>query len=276
MQKSIKTITFTPVKIMKKSIGTSFGTISYSVYGKGTPVVFLHGFLGNSTIWNPFVEHLKKDYQVLTIDLPGHGETTAVQEEITMDFSAELVNEVLVQENISNHHLIGHSMGGYVASAFAKLYPKKINSLTFFNSTARGDSQQKQEDRLKAVRVFDMNPSIFINEAIKNLFYEKNLETFSAEVESLTQMAKNNSVKGAQGSLRGMRLREDNVEWLAQQDFPVHYIAGKFDNTVHYTTILEQVEITKAKLTTLENSGHMGFVEEKEKCLNAVEGFITL
>jgi len=259
---------------MKKNINTPFGKISYSIEGNGFPILFLHGFLGNSSIWDPFVIHFNSRFQVITIDLPGHGETTAIQEEITMDFSAEVVNEVLLKENISKVHLVGHSMGGYVGVAFAKLFPEKIKSFTFFNSTARGDSKQKQDDRLKAVRVFDMNPSIFIDEAIKNLFYEKNLPLFPKEVEALTKMAKNNSVIGAQGCLRGMRLRDDNVEWLSYQKFPIHYIAGKHDNTVPFDSILEQINITKAKLTALENTGHMGFVEERDACINAIEEFI--
>ena len=259
---------------MKKTFDTNFGTTSYSITGNGETLVFLHGFLGDSSIWNPFVEHFNTNYKIVTIDLPGHGETAIVQDEITMDFSARLVNEILEKEGISNIHLIGHSMGGYVGLAYANLFTKNIKSLTLFNSTAKADSKQKQSDRLKAVRVFDMNPSIFIDEAIKNLFYENNLTKFPEEVLRLTKIAKKTSVKGAQGSLRGMRTRKDYVEWLSKQKFPILYIAGKNDNTIPYTSIIEQKG--DANLTTLENSGHMGFVEEKEKCIKAIEEFITL
>ena len=191
---------------MQKNLKTDLGSIAYSIYGDGKTIVFLHGFLGNRTVWDAFVDHFKADYKVITIDLPGHGETSVIEDEMTMDFSAQLVDIVLQKESIPNSHIVGHSMGGYIGLAYSKLFPLKMNSLTLFNSTATKDDEQKQSDRLKAVRVFDMNPSIFIDEAIKNLFYEPNLELFPEHAKELTKMAKKTPIKGAQGSLRGMRL----------------------------------------------------------------------
>lgn len=250
--------------------------LNYSVEGeKDNPaIVFLHGFLGSSAIWKDFVCFFQDKYQVITIDLPGHGNSPVFEETQEMSSSAMLVNDILVREKIHKVHLIGHSMGGYVALAFSKLYTNKTLSLTLFNSTAKADDKQKQSDRLKAVRVFDMNPSIFINEAVKNLFYDKNLEKLSREVDALTAIARETKVKGAQASLRGMRLREGLEGWLKEQDFPIHYIAGKYDNTVPYDTILAQLP-KRAALTTLSNSGHMGFVEEKDKCIQTIKKFIS-
>jgi len=259
---------------MLKTYESKFGNICYSINGEGKPLLFLHGFLGNQSIWKPFVDFFKNSFCVITIDLPGHGETSVIKDEMTMEFSAQLINEILNAENISDIHIIGHSMGGYVGLAYSKLFPEKTKSLTLFNSTATADNEQKQADRLKAVRVFDMNPTIFIDEAIKNLFFEPNLYSYSEEVKQLTQIAKDTSILGAQGSLRGMRLREDNVEWLSQQKFPKLYIAGYYDNTIPFSSIEKQVTITKAQLLKLENSGHMGFVEDKQKCIKEIESFI--
>ena len=261
---------------MQKSYKTDFGGVSYSTIGKGDAILFLHGFLGNKKVWTPFVNHFKPNYQIITIDLPGHGKTSIIEEEMTMEFSAKLIKQILDTEDILNVHVIGHSMGGYIGLAFAKLYPKTIKSLTLFNCTAYGDTKQKQADRLKAVRVFDMNPSIFIEEAIKNLFYKPNLTVFSKEVQKLTEMAKNTPTKGAQGSLMGMRIRYNHVDWLSKQKFPLHFIAGEYDNTIPFSSIKEQVEITNANLTTLTNSGHMGFIEEEKTCIKAIEHFISI
>ena len=107
---------------MKKTLKTKNGVVSYSSYGTGSPIVFLHGFLGNSEIWDSFVSHFKKKHMVVAIDLPGHGETTDLTEEISMTYAAKLVKQVLETENINAIHLIGHSMGGYVGLAFAKMF----------------------------------------------------------------------------------------------------------------------------------------------------------
>ena len=261
---------------MQKIHKTDLGNISYSSIGKGDAILFLHGFLGNKKVWKPFVNHFKHNHQVITIDLPGHGKTSIIEDEMTMEFSAKLIKQILETENILNIHIVGHSMGGYIGLAFAKLYPKTIKSLTLFNCTAYGDTKQKQADRLKAVRVFDMNPSIFIDEAIKNLFYEPNLSILSKEVQELTNMAKNTAIKGAKGSLRGMRVRDNHVDWLSKQKFPLHFIAGEHDNTIPFSSIKEQVKITEANFTTLTNSGHMGFIEEEKACIKAIEDFISI
>jgi len=261
---------------MQKTHKTDFGNVSYSSIGKGDTIVFLHGFLGNKKVWTPFVNYFKRNYQVITIDLPGHGNTSIIEEEMTMEFSAKLIKQILKTEDVLNVHVVGHSMGGYIGLAFAKLYPKTIKSLTLFNCSAYGDTKQKQADRLKAVRVFDMNPSIYIDEAIKNLFYKPNLTVFSKEVKELTEMAKNTPIRGAQGSLRGMRIRDNHVSWLSEQKFPLHFIAGEYDNTVPFSTIKEQVEITHANLTTLTLSGHMGFIEKQETSIKAIEDFISI
>jgi len=261
---------------MQKIHKTNLGNVSYSSIGKGDAILFLHGFLGNKKVWTPFVNYFKRNYHVITIDLPGHGNTSIIEEEMTMEFSAKLIKQILKTEDVLNVHVVGHSMGGYIGLAFAKLYPKTINSLTLFNCSAYGDSKQKQTDRLKAVRVFDMNPSIFIDEAIKNLFYKPNLTIFSKEVQELTEIAKNTSVKGAKGSLRGMRIRDNNVSWLSEQKFPLHFIAGEYDNTIPFSTIKEQVRITNASLTTLRCSGHMGFIENQDTSIKAIEEFISV
>ena len=261
---------------MQKTHKTDLGNVSYSSIGKGDAILFLHGFLGNKKVWKPFVNHFKPNYQVITIDLPGHGKTSIIEEEMTMEFSAKLIKQILKTEDVLNVHVVGHSMGGYIGLAFAKLYPQTIKSLTLFNCTAYGDTKQKQADRLKAVRVFDMNPSLFIEEAIKNLFYKPNLKVFSKEVEKLTEMAKNTPAKGAQGSLRGMRIRGNYISWLSKQKFPLHYIAGEYDNTIPFSTIKEQIKITNANLTTLTSSGHMGFVENQDTCIKAIEDFIAV
>lgn len=249
--------------------------LSYSLAGKGEALIFLHGFLGDRTIWDNFVEHFQSKFLIVTIDLPGHGNSPINQDIIEMKDSARLVAKVLQKENIGSAHLIGHSMGGYVCLAFAQLFPDKIKSVTLFNSTARADSEQKQVDRLKAVQVFDLRPSVFINEAIRNLFYIRNLVRFDKEVESLVAIAQKTTIKGAQSSLKGMRLREDLVDWLGTQSFPKLYIAGKHDTTILYETIKEQIPITGAKLKTLNNSGHMGFIEEEIICIKAIEDFLT-
>src|SRR6478672_12328590 len=96
-------------------------SVNYTDTGKGTAVVLLHGFLENSTMWNDFVPELSKKYRVITIDLLGHGQTQPLNYVQTMEDNADMVLSVLNELRIRKAIFAGHSMGGYIALAFADL-----------------------------------------------------------------------------------------------------------------------------------------------------------
>jgi pimeloyl-ACP methyl ester carboxylesterase len=93
-------------------------SISYSDTGKGTPIVLLHGFLENQSMWDNYIAILQEK-RVITIDLLGHGETECLGYVHTMEDNADAVHSVLLELGIRKSILVGHSMGGYVALAFA-------------------------------------------------------------------------------------------------------------------------------------------------------------
>jgi pimeloyl-ACP methyl ester carboxylesterase len=190
-----------------------------------------------------------------------------------MEKTAHQIIEILQFENIVNAHFVGHSMGGYVSLEILNQEPNLVGSLTLLNSTAKEDSTQKKADRLLAVKVFDRSPSVFINAAIENLFYAPNLDAFPDEVKRMQSIALKTSIEGAKGSLRGMRERNDFVSLIGETEVPIHIVAGRFDNTVLYSTILEQVIGTNVLLTTLE-TGHLSFIESFDECKDAMINFI--
>ena len=94
-------------------------TISFTDQGKGTAVVLLHGFLENKQMWNAFLSQISKRNRIIAIDLLGHGETECLGYVHTMEDQADMVHSVLQELKIRKVVLIGHSMGGYLALAFA-------------------------------------------------------------------------------------------------------------------------------------------------------------
>ena len=93
--------------------------ISYTDQGKGTAVVLLHGFLENKTMWNNYIELLAKNNRVITVDLLGHGETESLGYVHVMEDQADVIYAVLIHLLLRKVVLVVHSMGGYVALAFA-------------------------------------------------------------------------------------------------------------------------------------------------------------
>lgn len=250
--------------------------ITYYKIGSGkTTLTFLHGFLESSIIWEEYANRLKNNFQIICMDLLGHGETETIGDVHTTLLMSDALNAVLKAENISSTILVGHSMGGYVGLTFGERYSEKTKGVVLVNSTATADSKVKKGDRERAIKVMEKNPSIFINEAIPNLFPTEGREKYSEIIEQFIQHALKTSTQGAIACLRGMKYRDDKTYLLQKNNFPLMIIAGTNDNVVPIEVILPQMSLnTNIDSVLLEGCGHMSFIEEKEKCFAAIERFV--
>ena len=107
--------------------------------GKGFPIVLVHGFLGSSIMWEPQINYLKKDYRVITPDLPGFGNSKKAQSKDNINEMAKTVLDCLKEKDIDNFFLLGHSMGGMIVQEIAKLAGKKIEKLICYGTGASGN-----------------------------------------------------------------------------------------------------------------------------------------
>ncbi|MBC7935691.1 MAG: alpha/beta hydrolase, partial [Rhizobacter sp.] len=137
-----------------KNIQYKNTSISYRVTGNGKPVIFIHGFAEDSRIWDGIIEKLKGSYQLIIPDIPGSGKSGILPgDNISIADYASVMEAILVEEQIVQCAIIGHSMGGYISLAFAERYPEKINSLGLFHSSAYADDEPKKETRRKAINI---------------------------------------------------------------------------------------------------------------------------
>ncbi|HWS59814.1 MAG TPA: alpha/beta fold hydrolase, partial [Flavobacterium sp.] len=125
--------------------------IAYTDQGKGTAIVLLHGFLENQSMWNAYISDFSKKNRVITIDLLGHGATECLGYIHSMEDQADMIHHVLHDLKIRKAVFIGHSMGGYIALAFAELYPDSMKGLVLLNSTSRADSDERKINRDRAI-----------------------------------------------------------------------------------------------------------------------------
>lgn len=242
--------------------------INYYTSGSGEKtLVLLHGFLENSFMWEEYFERWKDDYSLIAIDAAGHGKTDVLGEIHSTSLMADAVDAVLKNEKITKAAFIGHSMGGYIALAFGERYSEKTAGVILLNSTAMADSEIKKADRDRAIKVMEKNASIFIHEAIPNLFADENREKFANDIQRIISEALQTSVEGACACLRGMKVREDKTYLLCEFKFPVHFIAGENDNVIPAESIKIQAGLNKnIQMILLKGSGHMSFLEQAENC----------
>ena len=247
--------------------------ISYTEEGKGTAVVLLHGFLENKTMWNAFIPELSQRHRVITIDLLGHGETECLGYVHSMEDQADMVHAVLNELKIRKSVFIGHSMGGYVALAFAELYPDNVKGIVLQNSTSRADSEERKKNRDRAIVCVKKEYTNFVRMSIANLFSEDNRERLTNEIEKVKKEALKTPLQGIVASLEGMKIRKDREVLLHFAPYPIQLILGKKDGVLLYDENVDQIEGTKAQLTTFPD-GHMSHIENEKELKKVLADFL--
>lgn len=237
--------------------------VSYKIYGEGKPVVLLHGFGEDSSIWDGQVKFLKDHFRLIVPDIPGSGVSEMLQNETAQisDY-AEAVKAIFDEERLSAVVLIGHSMGGYISLAFAKKYPKLLSALGLFHSGAYADDADKIATRKKAIEFIQKNGSkSFLQTSIPGLFYDT--EESKAGIDTLVGKADRFLPEALIQYYHAMIARPDTTKVLRSFRSPILFIAGGHDKAIPLSHSLRQCHIpAETHIHILRNSAHMGMLEE--------------
>lgn len=261
---------------MISSIEINHSQIYYSDQGSGIPVVLLHGYLESLEIWGEFANQLSKNFRIICFDIPGHGESGLIEKNDSIESIALHIYDALEELNIKKCFMIGHSMGGYITLRFHKLFPEKLSGFSLFHSHPFADSEETKKKRIREIKfVEDGKKDLIAKFNIPNAFANDNIETHRVSVQKAIDIAIETKKEGIIANLHAMMNREDLSESLANSSLPFLFILGRKDNYIDYDQIIRQINLPEnSEIITLENSGHMGFIEEKETSLNAIIQFI--
>lgn len=257
---------------MDKKIGTLF----YRDEGSGLPVVLLHGFAEDHTLWDIQVEHLRTGCRLIIPDLPG-SILTPSSSPVSMESMAESVLSILNHEGIDQCILIGHSMGGYVTLAFAEKYPDRFKGFGLFHSTAYPDSEEKKAARRKSIDFIRNNGSApFIRQSTPNLFAAETRTTRPDLVETTIDRYSSLSPDSLIAWYEAMILRPDRTAVLKDATTPVLFIIGIEDQAVLPEHTLQQSHLPPlSHIHILHHSAHMGMLEQPDLSNNILQSFIN-
>lgn len=257
---------------MKKHIYKNI-EVAYTDAGKGTTMVLLHGFLENQQMWRDFASEFSKKYRVITLDLLGHGQSGCLGYIHEMEDQADLVHDLLSHLRIRKALLVGHSMGGYVALAFAELYPDAVKALVLLNSTSLADSEERKTNRDRAIAAVKKDYTAFVRLSIANLFSEENRNRLTDEIEKVKLQALKTPLQGIVAALEGMKIRKDREVLLHFGPYPKLLILGEKDPVLNLSENLSQVENTDTELVLL-SGGHMSHIENRDEALQTISTFL--
>lgn len=231
-------------------------------------LVLLHGHGVDASIWEGIYADLSSAGPVLRPDF------SRLTNHTTIDGYADDLYDRLRKDGIDDVVLVGHSMGGYIALAFAERHPSLMRGLCLFHSTAYADDETKKEQRTKAIGALtDGGTAHFIAGLMPKMVSPDYPE------EKVRSLINRFSALPADALIAGIRAiagRPDRTSVLRDAPFPVLLLLGEKDQVIPYeqTTRLSNLG-ERITVTTLPQSGHLGMIEQPDEALNALKLFIA-
>jgi pimeloyl-ACP methyl ester carboxylesterase len=262
--------------ITEKVLETENHNIFYRMVGNGKPIFFVHGFGEDGTIWNDLIDHLKDQFQCIIPDLPGSGKSQMKKGIWSMEGFADSLRSIFIHEHISSSVLIGHSMGGYISLAFAEKYAELLKGFGLFHSSAFADNEEKKVTRRRGIEFIEEHGAArFLEQATPKLFSEdlksKNTEIVQELIERFTNFEDSSLVH----YYEAMMQRPDRTKVLENYSGPILFIMGEHDTAIPLADGLKQCHIPRLSyIHILRNSGHMGMIEETDKCGQILKKFL--
>jgi pimeloyl-ACP methyl ester carboxylesterase len=297
-----------------KTVDIILPDASYAIFcrdtGTGIPVLLLHGFAEDGTVWDHQIDALTGDaantgliegIRLIIPDLPGSGRSSAPSTSsapsgfsalsnssalssssapscpLSIDDMAAVIKGLLDELQLEKTILIGHSMGGYIALAFAALYPERLTAVGLFHSTAYPDSEEKKATRRKAIEFIRANGAApFIRQSIPNLFSSNTREGRPELVETAIAKYSGFAPDSLVAYYEAMIARPDRTAVLRQFKGPVLFIAGEDDTVIPVRQVIEQCYLPAiADLHVIPGAGHMAMLENPKMSNRYLAEFIN-
>ena len=252
--------------------------LAYDRRGSGTPLVLVHGFPLDHHLWDEIVPLLEDKFDIILPDLRGFGGSRTVDSFYTMeDYALDLAG-LLDHLRIQKAAIAGHSMGGYVVLAFARLFPERVRGLGLVSSQLLADSEERKQGRYKsAAEVADKGIGSVVEAMAPKFTPDERLQAFARASMERQQPA------AYVGALKAMAERVDSTPLLtslrdgfASQGgafhFPVVLIHGDSDMLIPIDRAREvKAALPQAHLVEISGAGHMPMMEAKEITAEALK-----
>ena len=240
--------------------------------GVGNPLMLLHGFPFDHTIWNKVIGLIDQDIRKITPDLRGHGLSKVCKSEFTIsDMSVDVVR-LLDHLKIDQVVVAGHSMGGYIALDFFHNFPDRITGLALVSSNIYADSAEKKQSRFESIdKINKLGAAV----ALANM---PDLLTLDPKVKDVCiGMIKKMDSKGAVGSQYAMAHRESSLELWKSMTIKQMVIAGSDDQLIPIETSRSISDLSRnSSFIEIQNAGHLPMLEAPESVAEALGKFINL
>jgi 3-oxoadipate enol-lactonase len=246
------------------------------VRGRGTAIILLHGFPFEHQLWDAQITELARNHRVIAPDLRGMGRSALSSGPYLMEMLAGDVAAVLDGLAIERATIVGHSLGGYVALAFARMFVERVSALALVCSRLAADSPEQATARESLAARLETENSIepALEAYFPKFFAARTLGENPLAIERAKTIARSIDPRGAAAMLRGMALRGDSYDIAPDLRMPVLVVAGRTDAIVPETEARAvAAAFPNAQLEWCERSAHLPMLEEPERVSDALMKF---
>lgn len=248
----------------------------YKKMGSGIPVMLVHGFGEDASIWDAQIKALEDDCMLLIPDLRGTGKASVSSLPTSIEAMAADLLSILDAEKIKSCILLGHSMGGYVALAFAEMYPERLYAFGLIHSTTYADTKEKKATRSKAIEfIIAHGSNAFLKTSTPNLFSESFQKEHTETIINLINKGSALEPSVLIAHYKAIMARPDRTNVLAESKVPVLMVIGKEDKAVNPADAVAQSKLNPLCTTVILDTGHMSMLEAPEHLNMHMRNFIN-
>jgi pimeloyl-ACP methyl ester carboxylesterase len=240
-----------------------FSCCYYKKCGTGFPIVLLHGFAETHSIWEKQIEILQNHFTLIIPDVPGSGHSQLCPETMTMELIADFVQEILIQENINQVFLFGHSMGGYATMVFVEKNSNYLKGFGLVHSSVFEDTEEKKKMRDQGIEILKKGgKTSFLKALISNIYSEHSKKSCVTDIENHLTNALAISSESLIAYYKAMKDRTDKIFTLQNTNLTAFIFSGKEDNAIPMETSLKQSSLAlHTDFHLVNHIGHMGMYE---------------
>jgi len=263
--------------LKRRAVQVGDHRVVYSEGGHGDPVILLHGFGASADSWNRFAKPLTRRYRVIAPDLPGWGASTRL-EAASYGYPAQVerLHRFLSTLNLGRVHLVGHSMGGFIASAYAARYPDEVITLGLI--APHGMVEPEPSELARSVAQGDnwlVASSLQEFDRLLNNVFARRPYAPKVVLRYLANHAIRNSAKSARIFAEMQTNDPSLAERLPHINAAALIVWGEQDRVLHVSCAdLFRQGIKNSEVMIIPGSGHMPLVENARACSAAWLAFV--
>ena len=252
--------------------------LNSKVTGTGLPVVLIHGYSEDLSLWHGLTATLSQKYKVIALDLPGFGKSKPLEAPFTLFDIAKIVHDHLTKSlRIGRFVVLGHSLGGYISLELAKSYPQSILAFGLINSTSFADTDEKKSNRKKTIEFINKYGAPFFLQAfVPNLFTPANQKKLSKHVSRVLKMGIDLPDSVLTSYMLAMCNRPD-LSYLLKKYENILLVAGLLDTHFSYKDIMLEIGLLKQFNNghIFENVAHMSMIEAEKQLEIVISEFLS-